>query len=357
MDKNTVTVKGMFGEGRTYFVDSPVVITISGLAWPENSPFNVIEVDVLYGGSRVGYFRFDTGRQTSIELDISSALRAIWNEYDFSANEVSAAQSAASSASAYAQTSDRGMRSYELKIYTEYLSSDDGGVFTRTTCGTFTGGQCLLGGMSELERSRIGSKENAHVASLQGTNTRYGDASTKPTSSPERVGINSITSYVDLESGRTINQYYSPKAVPGSDSTAAHAPTVLRDSQEYVDFLFVNRRGAVETCSALMMENLNVTVNTQHYGLVKRPSFSPRRSLMAIATGGRDSWNMSSGYQTREWAKWWASEFLLADQWWMLCDGIFVPVIVESKKEVSIYDRSKQQLPHVDFTVTMALEG
>jgi len=35
-----------------------------------------------------------------------------------------------------------------------------------------------------------------------------------------------------------------------------------------------------------------------------------------------------------------------------------VPVIVEpSKKSITIYDRSKQQMPHVDFTVTLALEG
>jgi len=42
----------------------------------------------------------------------------------------------------------------------------------------------------------------------------------------------------------------------------------------------------------------------------------------------------------------------------MLLDGQYVPVIVEpAKKSVSIYDRAKQQLAHVDFTVTLALEG
>ena len=86
---------------------------------------------------------------------------------------------------------------------------------------------------------------------------------------------------------------------------------------------------------------------------------------MAIGQDGRRSWQMSSGYVTREWAEWWAMEFLggKRKQWWMRypigdASGTYVPVIVTpAKQDISIYDRSKQQTPHVDFTVTLALEG
>ena len=51
-------------------------------------------------------------------------------------------------------------------------------------------------------------------------------------------------------------------------------------------------------------------------------------------------------------------------QWWMLWQGPgmsaakYVPVNIEpAKKDTSIYDKAKQQMPHVDFTVTLALEG
>ena len=48
----------------------------------------------------------------------------------------------------------------------------------------------------------------------------------------------------------------------------------------------------------------------------------------------------------------------MARQWWMLYNGSYVPVTVKpSRSSMGIYDRSKQQLPHVDFTVTLALEG
>jgi hypothetical protein len=79
---------------------------------------------------------------------------------------------------------------------------------------------------------------------------------------------------------------------------------------------------------------------------------------MAIAKGGRRSWAMSSGHLPREWAEWWTTEFLMARQWWMLYKGGYVPVIVEpAKKQTGIYDRTKQQMPSVEFTVTLALEG
>ena len=341
----------MFGNGHTYFADSPVVIDISGLQWPVSSPFNVVRVEVIYGGSVMGEFKADTGGQTSISFDISSALRAIWSNYDY-ANEVNAANNPRGVARFY--------RSYSLKVYTEYLASDDGGVYTETSFGPFSGGRCAIGGLTEWERSTVGDKENADVAYREGENRRFGDASTKPTDSPERVGKYSITSWVDVNAEQTQSVFYPASATPASDRTSVHAPLVLRDSQEYVDFLVLNRRGAVETCSGLTAEAMNIDVETKQYARVERPAFIPTRSLMALGSDGRRSWQMSSGLVTREWAEWWAMEFLggKRKQWWMKYRGRYVPVIVKpSKNSIPIYDRSKQNMPHVDFTVTLALEG
>lgn len=372
----------MFGEVdgqiHTYFVDSPVVINIDGLAWPGTSPFNIVRVEVLYDGDIVGEFKADTGGQTSITFDISSALRAIWSDYDFGASGAEVAKANAALTGSTEQTATRAMRSYSLRIYTEYLSSDDGGVFTTTQCQdsqgrtTIPGGQCLMGWLTEWERSTIGDKANADVSHWEHTGVRNGDASTKPTSSPERVGRESITSWVDVQTGQTKTIFY-PANYPAYTNGIGeaddieglpigwegHAPIVLRDSQPHVDFLFVNRRGAVETCSGMTLESMNINVSSQQYARVERPTFKPSRSLLSIQQGGpRREWAMSSGLVDREWAEWWTMEFLQARQWLMLYKGAYVPVIVEaSKKSISIYDRSKQQMPHVDFTVTLGLEG
>ena len=345
-----VTISGMFGNGHTYFANSPVVIDIRGLEWPAASPFNVVRVEVIYGGKVVGEFKNETNRQSSISFDISSALLAIWSDYDYNSNEVAAANGCSSASRPY--------RDYSLKVYTQYLASD--GYYTETSSETITGGRCAIGGLTEWERSTVGTKEDADVSYREGENRRFGDASTKPTDSPERVGKDSITSWVDVSSTGHTAHYYSANTRPEADGTSAHAPLVLRDSQEYVDFLFLNRRGAVETCSGMTEEAMNIDVDVKQYARVERPSFIPSRSLMAIGTDGRRSWQMSSGYVTREWAEWWAMEFLggKRKQWWMKFRGSYVPVIVTpSKKSITIYDRAKQNMPHVDFTVTLALEG
>ena len=356
----------MFGNGKSYFAGSPVVIDIGGLQWPDSSPFNIVRVNVIYDGVKVDEVHADTGGQSSVSFDISSALRAIWSDYEYS-GETSAANAAVGASSA--QQHSRPMREYSLNVSTEYVASDDGGVFTKTDCGTFAGGRCMIGGLTEWERSLIADKADADASHLENTNLRNGDASTKPSGTPERVGKDSITSWTDVSASGTTSVFYPPTAENGrgaSDTAAAHAPLVLRDSIAYVDFLFLNRRGAVETCSALTMESMGIDVEAKTYSRTGRPAFSPGRSLMTIGADGRRSWQMSSGYVTREWAEWWTMDFLggKRKRWWMRYKGpgmqsaAYVPVTVEqAKKSVSIYDKTKQQMPHVDFTVTLALEG
>ena len=309
----------------------------------------------------VGEFRADTGGASSISFDISSALRATWSGYDYD-GELAKANAALSGTTN--RTHSRPMREYGLRVYTEYIDSTDG-AWTQSDPKTFTGGQCILGGFTEMERAAITDPTKRDVSALEKTNPRNGDASTKPRTTPELVGSDSITSWVDVSSAGTTSKFYPSEAEaeeddpqPNRTNWTGHAPLVLRDSVPYTDFLFVNRRGAVETCSARMLEALCIEVETKQYTRTGRPSFTPSRSLMAIATGGRRSWSMSSGYQTREWAEWWAMEFLMARQWWMRYGGRFVPVTVTpAKKSTGIYDRTKQQMPSVEFTVTLALEG
>lgn len=350
------TVKGMFGNNKTYFSGSPVVIDIDGLEWNSNSPFNIVRVNVMYGGKMVGDFHADTGGQTAISFDIESALQSIWADYDF-ASEVSNATAALTATSGEGQSATREYRRYSIQLSTEYLDSHDN-EFTSTESQTFDGGSCMIGALTEWERYNIANKENADASHLEGTNMRNGDASTKPTSSLERVGRLSITSWVDLGDAGTTSTFFPSTASPTADDKTQHAPLVLRDTIDYQDFLFVNRRGAVETASALMKEALDISAEAKRYNRVERPTFKPSRSLLSIPSGGRRSWEMSSGYVSREWAEWWTEEFLHGQRHWMLLDKMYVPVIVEpAKKSVSIYDRSKQQLAHVDFTVTLALEG
>lgn len=359
---NTVKVSGMFGSEHTYFSGSPVVIDISGLEWPSSSPFDIVKVNIKDSEDNIiGDFHADTGGQAEISFDIQSALRALWADYDFT-DEVTKAEAAIKATSVDGQSYTRDYRSYSIELYTEYLDSNDNEMNT-SQCDLSSNedgssGKCMIGALTEWERYNVSAKEEADASSWEHTGLRNGDASTKPTSSPERVGQNSITSWVDVNNDGTTSVFFHPKAQAAADSETEHSPLVLRDSQDYQDFIFVNRRGAVETCSALTKESMDISIDVDSYNRIERPSFIPSRSLFSVATGGRRSWEMSSGYTDRAWAEWWVQEFLMAQRHWMRIDDKFVPVIVEpSKKNIGIYDKAKQDMPHVDFTVTLALEG
>lgn len=357
---NIITISGQFGDGHTDFIDSPVIIKVTGLVWGNpNSSFKIVRIEVLdEDGNIVGNFRAETGGQTSITFDISSALKVIWAGYDYSSEVAAATNAVGGTASSYT----RLMKGYSLAVYTEYLDSTDGEL-TITSSGVFNGGQCVIGGSTDMERT-IGTV-GGDVSSLEHTNVRNGDASTKPITLPERVGSGSITSWVDVNSSSTKSIFYPSDTTPDNDDIPSsvtgwtgHAPIVMRDSIAYYDFLFVNRRGAIETASAQMLESMKIDVSTEKYSHSGLPSFVPTPSLIARATGGRRSWVMSSGHQTREWAEWWALEFLRARRWWMLYNGRFLEVTVEPENSsTGIYDRTKQEMPSVNFTVTLALEG
>lgn len=352
-----VKVTGMFGTGKTYFSGSPVVIDITGLEWNDSSPFDIVRINITDEDDNVvGDFHADTGGQSAISFDIQSALKSIWADYNFE-TEVNAATAALTATSVKGQSTTRAYKAYSIQLSTEYLDSGDN-EFTTTASEVFTGGRCMIGALTEWERYNITNKEDADASHWEHSNLRNGDASTKPTSSPERVGKSSLTSWVDVSGDGTTSVFLPSAAPPASDDTAQHAPLVLRDTIDYQDFLFVNRRGAVETASAQMKEALDISAETKQYNRIERPAFKPSRSLLSISSGGRRSWEMSSGYVDREWAEWWAKEFLQGQRHWMLLNGMYIPVFVEpSKNSISIYDRTKQQLAHVDFTVTMALEG
>ena len=143
------------------------------------------------------------------------------------------------------------------------------------------------------------------------------------------------------------------------DQTTFFGHTIVRDSsRRYTDFLFVNARGAIESCSGVALESLEITATTKHYHHIPVADFSPERQLLSVADGGQRSWDMSSGYVSRPWTEWWALEFLRSPQWWMRIGDRYYPVLVEpSKKSLTIYDRTKQSMSHIDFTVTLAYEG
>lgn len=338
-----MTIGGM--TGGQYFAGSPIVVELGSFGFPASATFKqvTLEVSTTFMGKTLTYpFTAEVGSEDTLKFDISSALRAAMSQYDF-AEELSAGNAAIGGTQGTVQ---RSAASFTLNAYTKYML--DGILYTGTRMSN-SGGKAVLGEWSEVERY-LGATQ-----SLSGSPVA---ATTKPTADVERVGADSVITSVIIANGTTETIFKNASA-EASDAFTLQGRTVLRDSnQNYIDFLFVNSRGAVEGVSALMRESHNYNTKTTEQTLITGPDFAPTRSTTAYADASRSHWPMSSGWQTREWLAWWATDFLRARRWWMRIGGRFLPVTVKPDKEsVEIYNRQKQEAHSVDFTVTLALEG
>ena len=337
-----MTIGGITGQ---YFAGSPIIVTLGEFGFPANATFKqvVLEVTTTFQSNTAMYpFTAEVGSEASLSFDISSALRAAMSKYDF-ASEVAAANAAIGGTQGTVQ---RSAASFTLSAYTKYML--DGILYTGSTI-TNNGGTAVLGEWDELER---------YLGNTQPLGGSPVVATAKPTADVERVGADSVITTLVNDTGTTEMKFRNASAESAAAFTR-QGRTVLRDSeQEYVDFIFVNKRGAVEAVSALTRESLTYKVKTTEKTLVTGPTFVPSRSTTAYAEPTRGTFKLSSGWQTREWLAWWATDFLRARRWWMRIGGRFLPVTVKPDKEsVEIYDRAKQEIHSVDFTATLALEG
>lgn len=142
-------------------------------------------------------------------------------------------------------------------------------------------------------------------------------------------------------------------------------------SGRYLHFLFVNSLGVFETVSAVMRETLSYNLTATTYHVEQAPSYQPQADRLTATPAGRSSFEMSSGYVTRQEADWWATEFLTGRKHWvrmgvqrtieggqMKQSSLWLPVAVTPKDEsVTVYNKEERMLPHIDFKAEVALSG
>ena len=156
------------------------------------------------------------------------------------------------------------------------------------------------------------------------------------------------------------DQVYCSSSLQGDKvkTVVSAAESEVVDTRNRVTFLFVNSRGVFETISVLPYESLSYEVIASRKSLSQPPSYAPKPITTTHKQGGGAVWQMSSGYVSRDWADWYASEFLMAKRYWMQFDGAWLPVTVEPTSDlVVVYDREDPSLMHVPFEVRAAVNG
>ena len=132
----------------------------------------------------------------------------------------------------------------------------------------------------------------------------------------------------------------------------------FRTNVNGVHFLrFINGFGAVENISVRSKDKLSYEVAGEAHSLVQEASMQPTDRRYATKSQPVGIYELSSGYVPKAWAEWFVQELLTSPRVWMKIGEKWIPALIEAEDKCVIYDRTNPGMPHVDFTVRLAIDG
>ena len=120
---------------------------------------------------------------------------------------------------------------------------------------------------------------------------------------------------------------------------------------------FINGFGAVENISVRSKDKLSYEVSGETHSLVQEATTRPTDRRYATKSQPVGVYELSSGYVPQRWAEWYVQELLTSPRVWIQLGGRWVPALIEAEDDCVIYDRTKPEMPHVDFTLRLAIDG
>ena len=131
-----------------------------------------------------------------------------------------------------------------------------------------------------------------------------------------------------------------------------------RANSDGVHFLrFINGFGAVENISVRVKDKLSYEVSGETHSLLQGDTISYTDRRYATKSQPVGVYELSSGYVSQKWAEWYVQELLTSPRVWIQLGGKWIPALIEAEDDCVIYDRTKPEMPHVDFTLRLAVDG
>ena len=300
---------------------------------------------------------------SQVQFDISSALQAVSDRYNASATPPSQ--------NAYVK--------FRIEAWDEWMV--DGTTHESDTAllpGTVNNEKlyyyAFMGAFSDFERLVCGSDNRAAIDRW----TR------KPTDVPEVVfcGEQYVrpTDYHGTitfdHASETVPQYIisgaptgGPKSMSYDVGTTEGARTlggvsvyaIQKPADGYV-VRFQNGLNCLESLHLRCLPKKTVPINTEKYVISRQETFGQFSRGLAVKSGDREEWRMSSGPLDEAWASWYIHEFLKAEACWIKAKApnnavVWLPVHVIPEETVTLIDRQKTDAYEVQFTLQMDIEG
>jgi len=313
------------------FIGCPVVFNVTPGSVPAGATFHRVRVVVTVNGQAF-VFSTPVSGSGSIPIDISSALRAVADNHNFSADGLSYPGFGNASGD-------------KIEAYDDYLVN---GVENHSAVSTGTlSGPYYIGRLTDRERL---------------TNERPTYYSRKPyRSSPEIVHVGKTLvipgAYSAGPNATTMNitANTAPANIHGESVAVSYYPIAApKDSYE---LRFINTLGVHESLHVTCLRQTEVNIKNDFYSIARLETLTQFSRGVAVKQNDYEQWKMSSGPLDRAWQQYYLHEPLMAKWAWLKVDGQWLPVHIVPGDTTKGIDRSKGDALTVEFTIRFDING
>lgn len=286
------------------------------------------------------------GDSETIVFDVSDALRTAARKYRF--------------APVTAKTTFPFIK-YKLSAHDEYMI--DGilkeKVGVREYASTLN---ALMGAFTDIERYLSGNTKTLNAFSRK---PEDGEVCSSDETVVYPIGGNyGYTVSSTLTEGPSVG-VVSLRGKSGMQQIGGRNVYVDPNAENRIQFQFVNGLGVIESVSAETLETLSTEGSNENYSITAPSGFGSVNRLFVRKSGRRPTFKCSTGNISKEWAVWWHDEFLGSDNFrrmlpescWVKISGHWIPCAVYTEEDLTIFDRTKSDMIHIDFTVALSIDG
>lgn len=289
---------------------------------------------------------FEEDSNTSIQFDISSALRTFRDAYEYTPTPTT-----------------YPLVKFRVKAYDEYML--DGQVHPNISTVVYPAdvdGKAqylctLFGAFSDYERLLGGGGGTRGLLSL----------SRKPTSAPQLVGLFSTYAYTPsyateqyLLSSATLIAPTSKEVMltkEGLQNVEGQSVYVLSEDYKRQYFRFINSFGVLESVDLPEAYSKKFAVTSTPYSVSRQETFNRFSRSVIKKTNNKESWLFMTDALTEDWLSWYLHEFLMAEHIWININARWVPCNITVEDEITFIDRTKQDGYTLSFVVAFDVNG
>lgn len=334
------------------FAGNPITFTITPSVATKPS-FHRVIVEVHFDDGTGSY---ETNKLTipvttegrDVSLDISSALRILLDNYEYTAIPTT-----------------YPVVSWYIKAYDEYMDNN-GEVHTnvgevyypqKPVSGGSTNLRCIAGAFSDIERLKSGVTKAVTLLSCKPTATHeiavVGESFIYPVSYSAAQNLASSSSLTAPASREQEITKEGAQSIQGHPIYAL--PSLEADTR--TTFRFINRFGCLESISVPKSYSQKMSVESTQYTKSIQETFNQFSRAAIKKQNDRESWLYQSDPLTKEWQQWYLHEFLMSEHVWLKANDTWLPCTISLEDEITIKDETTKNMYSVSFTATLGING